>query len=48
MVNQILSKGLHTTNEEATVFTTTLMDQLEQVAKVYDIQNHSAKSSFTG
>lgn len=31
MVNQILSKGLHTANEEATAFTTTLMDQLEQV-----------------
>lgn len=36
MVNQILSKGLHTANEEATTFTTNLMDQLEQVSMLWN------------
>lgn len=29
-MNQILEKGLHTTNDECMVYTTTLMDKLEQ------------------
>jgi Vta1 like len=32
IVNQILSKNLHTTDEESLAYTTELMDKLEQVA----------------
>ena len=31
VINQILSKGLHTADEECTSYTTSLMDKLEQV-----------------
>jgi len=31
IVNQILSKGLHNTNDECMTFTMNLMDKLEQV-----------------
>lgn len=31
IVNQIISKGLHNSDEEAVQFTTKLMDKLEQV-----------------
>lgn len=31
MVNQILAKGLHTADDECMLYTTTLMDRLEQV-----------------
>ena len=30
MVNQIIAKGLHTTDEDCMGYTTTLMDKLEQ------------------
>ena len=30
IVNQILSKGLHNADQESLVYTTTLMDKLEQ------------------
>ncbi len=32
IVNQILSKGLHNADQECLVYTTTLMDKLEQVS----------------
>lgn len=33
IINQILAKGLHNTDQECLAYTTTLMDKLEQVSQ---------------
>lgn len=38
VVNQIISKGLHSTDAESTQYTTDLMDKLERVRAAYHLE----------